>query len=451
MPSDGPGPVRSTLRWAATHGLMRAAIRRQARRGNPDAVLLLDPELQSDPFAHYERLREHRPFAPGAFSRVSVHHDVCTEVLRSEDFGVAGRDAAMPAAVRLALRLAGPPPHPGPIDPPSMLAVDPPDHTRYRRLVTRAFNARRVEALRGRTEEIAANLLDSLATADGRPVDLVERYGSLLPVTVISEMLGVPTAMREQFLAWGDGAAASLDLGLPRGRWSTVQTNVAALHRWMTGHLRRLREEPGEDLLSRLVTTADDDGSHLTEHELVSTALLVLAAGFETTVNLIGNGSRLLFDHPDQRARLAADPSLWPTAVDEVLRVESPVSRTARRARRDTEVAGERIPEGALVVTVLAGANRDPGVFPEPSLFDVGRVNAREHVAFSSGIHYCLGAALARMEGEVALRALFERFPDLAPAGRARRRPTRILRGYEAMPVRPGPARREPAAPVVGT
>ena len=146
-----------------------------------------------------------------------------------------------------------------------------------------------------------------------------------------------------------------------------------------------------------------------------------------------------------------AMPDLWPTAVDEVLRVESPVSRTARRARRDTEVAGEEIPEGALVVTVLGGANRDPGVFPEPALFDVGRVNAREHVAFSSGIHYCLGAALARMEGEVALRALFERFPDLAPAGRARRRPTRILRGYEAMPVRPGPARREPAAPAVGT
>ena len=429
--------VRSALRWAATHGLMRAAIRRQARGGNPDAALLLDPELQGDPFAHYERLRERYPFARGAFSRVSVHHDVCTEVLRSEDFGVADRDEAMPGAVRLALRLAGPPPHPGPIDPPSMLAVDDPDHTRYRRLVTRAFTARRVAALRGRTEEIAADLLDSLARPDGGPVDLVERYASLLPVTVISEMLGVPTAMREQFLTWGDGAAASLDLGLPHGRWSLVQRNVAALHGWMTEHLRRLRADPGDDLLSQLVTVADDDGTGLTERELVSTALLVLAAGFETTVNLIANGSRLLFDHPDQRERLATDPALWPTAVDEVLRVESPVTRTARRARRDTEVAGVAIPAGSLVVTVLAGANRDPQVFPDPDRFDVGRANAREHVAFSSGIHYCLGAALARMEGEVALRALFERFPDLAPAGEARRRPTRILRGYEAMPVLP--------------
>jgi hypothetical protein len=206
----------------------------------------------------------------------------------------------------------------------------------------------------------------------------------------------------------------------------------------MTEHLRRLRADPGDDLLSQLVTVADDDGSRLSERELVSTALLVLAAGFETTVNLIANGSRLLFDHPDQRERLAADPALWPTAVDEVLRVESPVSRTARRARRDTEMAGREIPAGSLVVTVLAGANRDPEVFTDPARFDVGRENAREHLAFSSGIHYCLGAALARMEGEVALRALFERFPDLAPAGEARRRPTRILRGYEAMPVLPG-------------
>ncbi|MEJ2870029.1 cytochrome P450 [Actinomycetospora sp. OC33-EN08] len=429
--------IRDTVRWAATHGVMRAAVARQARRGNADAALLLDPERQGDPFAHYERLREHRPFAEGAFSRVTVHHAVCTEVLRSEDFGVADRDGAMPAPVRLALRLAGPPAHPGPIDPPSMLAVDAPDHTRYRRLVTRAFTARRVAALRGRTEEIADELLTDLQDGSG-PVDLVHRYASLLPVTVISEMLGIPTSMREQFLAWGDGAAAALDLGLPRHRWLSVQSNVAALHDWMTAHLRRLRAEPGDDLLSGLVATTDDDGSQLSEHELVSTALLVLAAGFETTVNLIANGSRLLFDHPGQRERLAADDSLWPNAVDEMLRVESPVSRTARRARRDTEVAGREVPAGALVVTVIAGANRDPDVFDRPDVFDVGRANARDHVAFSSGIHFCLGAALARMEGEVALRALFERFPDLAPAGEPVRRPTRILRGYQSLPVVPG-------------
>jgi cytochrome P450 len=197
----------------------------------------------------------------------------------------------------------------------------------------------------------------------------------------------------------------------------------------------RLRREPGDDLLSALATMADDDGSGLTETELLATALLVFGAGFETTVNLIGNGAAQLFAAPDQRRLLTEDPSRWPNAVDEVLRIDSPVQRTARRAHRNTTVHGVPVAAGELVVLVLAAANRDPQVFGDPHTFDVTRANARDHVAFSSGIHYCLGAALARMEGEVALRALFERFPDLAPAGRPERRRTLILRGYAAMPV----------------
>lgn len=432
----GLADLRSTVRWGATHGLMRTAIRRQARAGNIDARLLADdPDV--DPFAHYETLRVGHPFARGAFARVTVHHEVCTEVLRSDDFGVVAQVGALPRPVRAALRLAGPPRYLGPIDPPSMLAVDPPAHARYRRLVSRAFTAKAVGALRERTATIADELLDEIAASTaGATVDLVERYASLLPVTVISEMLGVPTEMREQFLAWGDGAAASLDMGLSLERYRDVQSNVGALNEWMRGHLRRLRDDPGDDLISRLVTLADDDGTSLTETEIGATALLVLAAGFETTVNLIGNGAALLFAHPEQRTHLAADPGLWPNAVDEILRYDSPVQRTARRARRDTVIAGSPVPEGALVITLLAAANRDPRVFADPDRFDVTRANAKEHVAFSSGIHFCLGAALARMEGEVALRALFERFPDLQPAGPATRRPTRILQGYATLPVR---------------
>jgi cytochrome P450 len=176
--------------------------------------------------------------------------------------------------------------------------------------------------------------------------------------------------------------------------------------------------------------------------------MLVFGAGFETTVNLIGNGAAQLFAAPDQRRLLAEDPSRWPNAVDEVLRIDSPVQRTARRARRDTAVHGVPVAAGELVALVLSAANRDPRVFRDPHTFDVTRANARDHVAFSSGIHYCLGAALARMEGEVALRALFERFPDLAPAGRPERRSTLILRGYAAMPVvlaPRGPAGARPA------
>ncbi|MDD7939408.1 cytochrome P450 [Actinomycetospora lutea] len=448
LTSSVSSSVGTTLRWGATHGLMRAAIRRQVRAGNPDARLLLDPVMQADPFPHYEMLRASHPFAPGAFARLTVHHDVATAVLRSDDFGVTHPTEVVPAPAKAALALAGPPRNPGPIEPPSMLAVDAPDHLRYRKLVSRAFTAKRVAALRERTSAVAQELLDDMdrAAHDGAhgrgdlTVDLVERYASLLPVTVISEMLGVPTSMRDQFLAWGDGAATSLDMGLTRRAHASMERNLAALNDWMREHLRRLRREPGDDLLSNIVGQVDDDGAGLSEQELVSTALLVLAAGFETTVNLIGNGTSQLFAHPEQRERLAAEPDLWPTAVDEILRFDPPVERTARRAKVDTEIAGKPLAAGDLVVTVLAGANRDPQVFTDPATFDVGRANAKEHLAFSSGPHFCLGASLARMEGEVALRALFERHPRLAPAGPPRRRPTRILRGYAELPVRLEPA-----------
>jgi cytochrome P450 len=451
--------ARSALRWAATHGAMRMAIRARARTGNPDAEVLLDPAVREDPFAHYERLRDDRPLVGGAFARTSVHHDVCTDVLRSDDFGMIGgaRADGLPPLLRRALLLAGPRPSIGPIDPPSMLAVDPPQHTRYRRLVSRAFSARAVARLRERTTEIADDLLDDLACegrTTGGQVDLVARYASLLPVTVISEVLGVPTSMREQFLAWGDGATPGLDMGLTWSTHRSVERSLGELDAWFRGHVERLRRTPGDSLLSSLIAAADDDAAGLTDQELLATALLVFGAGFETTVNLIANGAGQLFAHPDQRRLLAEDPSLWPNAVDEVLRVDSPVQRTGRRAVRDTTVHGVPVAENELVILVLAAANRDPRVFADPHRFDVTRPNARDHVAFSSGIHFCLGAALARMEGEVALRALFERFPDLAPGDPPRRRRTVILRGYESMPVLLGsaaPRQPDPQESIVGS
>ena len=453
--------VRSAVRWAATHGAMRMAIRARARSGNPDAQAMVDPALRADPYASYERLRTAAPFADGALARVSVHHDVCTDVLRSEDFGQIGAHRAdlLPAAFRLALRLAGDRPGVGPIDPPSMVAVDPPEHTRYRRLVSRAFSARAVAALRRRTRQIADELLDDLereAAESGGQVDLAARYASLLPVTVISEMLGVPVAWREQFLTWGDRAAPVLDMGLDWATHRDAERALVELDTWWREHLRRLRRDPGPDLLSSLVTTVDDDGGGLTETELRATAALVVGAGFETTVNLIGNGAALLFAHPDQRRLLAEDPSLWPNAVEEVLRLDPPVQRTARRAKRHTAVHGVPVAENEWLILVLAAANRDPRVFPDPHVFHVARANARDHVAFSTGIHFCLGAALARMEGEVALQALFERFPDLCPAGPGRRRDTVILQGFASLPVTLGRARSasggsRPAQEPVGT
>ena len=432
----GTQDARQLLRWGLRHGVMRAFLLRGARRGDLGARLMVDPALRDDPYASYEELRARGRLVPTGVAPTTADHAVCTAVLRSPDFGsgAPARDDLSPP-VRWAMRLS----EGGPLnaaDPPSMLAVDPPDHTRYRKLVTRAFSARRVTALSGRVAEIAEELLDGMAAkaAAGAPVDLVADYASLLPATVIAEMLGAPVSMRRQFLRWGAGAALSLDPGLTWRDYRRSQRDEAALQGWMTGHLDRLRRSPGDDLLSALVAV-HDDGEGLTHDELLSIASLVLAAGFETTVNLLGNGAALLMAHPDQLAALQEERASWATATEEVLRFDPPAQRTGRMALRDTEVAGERVAAGSLVILILAGANRDPAVFADPQRFDVTRTDADRHIAFSQGIHYCLGAGLARLEGEIGLRALFTRFPGLALAGRPRRRETRLLRGYDAMPV----------------
>jgi cytochrome P450 len=354
--------------------------------------------------------------------------------LRSDAFGVQLRTERLPSLLRPLFWYVDRSQTYSPIEPPSMLAVDPPDHTRYRRLVTKVFTARAIEKLRHRTEEIATELLDDLQGEE--VVDLVEKYASLLPVTVISEILGVPLDMREQFLVWGGSGAVTLDIGLPYSTFCRAEADIMALHEWMVGHFNRLRRATGEDILSQLVQVADE--GELTEDELSAIAMLLLGAGFETTVNLLGNGALLLMSSPESRALLEQDPELWPNAVEEILRYESPVQRTARAAVRDTEVAGQPIREGELIVTLLGGANRDPAVFSDPHRFDICRPNARDHIAFSSGIHFCLGAALAKLEGEIGLRQLFTRYPDLAVAGAPQRRTTRVLRGYDKMPVRLG-------------
>ncbi|MGH8860613.1 MAG: cytochrome P450, partial [Jatrophihabitantaceae bacterium] len=299
----------------------------------------------------------------------------------------------------------------------------------------RVFSVRAVEKLRERTAQIAADLLDTLDAA--HEVDLVAAYCTLLPVTVIAEILGVPREEQGRVLAFGAAAAPSLDLGLTWRQFRRVESALSDFDGWLAKHLDRLREHPGDDLLSQLVAVREE-GVGLDVRELKATAGLVLAAGFETTVNLLGNGVALLHDHPDQLAGLLAEPAGWPNAVDEILRLDPPVLLTGRSALRDTVVAAVPMPRGSLVTTALAGANRDPDVFAEPSRFDVTRPNAKEHVSFSAGRHFCLGAALARMEGEVGLRMLFERYPDLERLPGARRRDTRILRGFAELPVRLG-------------
>lgn len=335
-----------------------------------------------------------------------------------------------------------------PLEEPSLLSIEPPDHTRYRALVSSVFTARAVARLSDRVASTAETLLDEIATATGEDTttDIIDAYCAILPVAVISDLLGVRPADRRLVLELGELAAPSLDVGLPYRGFRDTEMGLRRFHMWLGGHLAELRRNPGDDLISQLIQ-ASLDGRPLTDRELRATAGLVLVAGFETTVNLLGNGVRLLLDHPEQLRVLEANPMQWPNAVDEILRLESPVQLTARVCRRDTELAGQPIRAGRPVTTILAAANRDPAMFADPHAFDVTRSNAGRHLAFSSGRHYCVGAALARAEGEIGLRRLFARFPDLASAGIPVRRPTRVLRGWVSMPVRLSPASPDPVLP----
>ncbi|MFI5910029.1 cytochrome P450 [Dactylosporangium sp. NPDC051541] len=416
--------VGTAVRWGTKHGLMRAGIRSAARKGDAQARFFNDPAVRADPYPFYTSVREAGPVVRGRLMWATARHDLAAAVLRHDAFGVGFSDRAMPGLVGAVFRYSRRSSPIGPVDPPSMLVTDPPDHGRYRRLVSKVFTARAVEGLRPRIERTCAELLRD------KPADLVADYAALLPVTVIAELLGVPLDMRRQFLAWGNAAAPTLDLGLSFRTYRQTEISIKHVNDWMRGHFARLRREPGDDLLSQLVQLDD-----LNEDELLATAGLLLAAGFETTVNLLGTGAWLLMRHPEQLAVLRDDPRRWANAVEEALRYDSPVQVTARVCRKPTEFGGARIEPGHVVMAMLAGANRDPAVFANPDEFDVTRANAREHLSFSGGAHYCLGAALARLESEIGLRMLFERYPDLRIDGEPHRRTTRVLRGFASLPV----------------
>ncbi|HUQ55740.1 cytochrome P450 [Lentzea sp.] len=421
--------VKPAVRWGIGHALPRTVLRVAARRGDLQGRITVEATTGADLTGLFDEIRSRGPLAATQVGHTTTRHEVVKAVLSDDSFVTARPRFGAGILGKLAAWSDTDVMHP--VRPPSLLAVEPPSHTRYRKLVTRVFTARAVEQLRARTQEIADELLDDLDPA--RPADLIETYCGLLPVTVISEILGVPPRERATVLALGAAAAPSLDLGLSWRVFRSVETTLSTFDAWLSHHIDTLRRDPGDNLLSRLIT-AREDGEGLTERELKATAGLVLAAGFETTVNLLGNGISLLTGHPSQLEAARTRPELWSNAVDEVLRFDPPVLLTGRMCARDTTVAGVPVRRGQLVTTVLAGANRDPSVFENPAAFDVTRPNARDHVSFGAGRHYCLGAQLARMEGEIGLRTIFERFPDLRLLPGARRRPTRILRGFESLP-----------------
>ncbi|MFD5417282.1 cytochrome P450 [Streptomyces sp. NPDC127069] len=389
-----------------------------------------DPAFVADPHPLYRQLREEGPVrrvvAAGALEAWLVtRYDDALAALSDARLSSDVRDASdarllrqLPEAERESLLS-------------NMLRSDPPDHTRLRRLVSQAFTARRVAAMRPRIQTLTDRLLDALAPA-GR-ADLVADFALPLPVTVISELLGVPVDDRHDFQYWTDRL---IRRGVRAPDPAVVDEAWRHMRAYVTGLIREKRAEPGDDLLSGLVTARDEE-QRLSEDELVAMVFLLLAAGYITTVNLIGGGIAALLTHPGQLDLLRSDPALLPGAVEELLRYDGPVSPgIARFAREDVEIAGVRVPRGATVLIGSAVADRDPARFPDPDRLDITRGD-NAHLAFGHGIHYCLGAPLARLEGEIAIGTALRRLPGLALAVRPEEIAWRPggLRGPESLPV----------------
>ena len=394
---------------------------------------LLSPGQAADPYPTYARWRSGRPVWP-VDDRLSVvtSHAACDAALRDVRLGHAEANAAR----RIVSRAAGGEPAGDAPEPQrrSFLMMNPPDHTRLRRLVSRAFTPATVRRLAPRIAEITTSWLATVDASDG-PVDMITTLAAPLPVVVISELLGIPPGDRDLLASWSDALARGLDPAflLPADEIARQLHAREEFAGYLADLLRQRRKRPGMDLLSGLVEV-HDSGDQLTEAELISTCVLLLVAGHETTTGLIGMGALALARRPQEFAKLRARPDLSGPAVEEFLRYDSPVQLTARYALRDTALAGIPIPAGSAVLLLLGAANRDPGLCPDPDQVRVDREPTR-HLAFGHGIHFCLGAPLARLEAQIVFRALAEHFTDISLAGPPEWKPATVLRGLRHLPL----------------
>ncbi|HZQ83814.1 MAG TPA: cytochrome P450 [Acidimicrobiales bacterium] len=361
------------------------------------AFNVFDPAVKADPYPLYEEMRRTgriiaNPFLAGQFM-VPGYDDVCTLLSDPATFAngqlTGGNAAGMLAA-------------------PTMLNTDPPDHERLRGPVARAFTPRSVNALAPRMAGVARDLLAPLA--DGAEFDVVADLAERLPVLVIAEMLGVGTDDLADFVAWSHGLMGVLDMFAPPETLEHARDCSKQLHDYFAAEVARRRDQPGEDDLVGRLVAANSDGK-LSESELLAACVLLLLGGNETTTKLITNAALALARNPAERARLVAEPELLPTAVDEVLRYDTAVQANGRVTTEAVAFAGVDLPKGALVVALLAAANRDPDKFDDPARFDVGR-DPNPHLSFSRGIHHCLGASLARLEAHAAIGELLRAAPD---------------------------------------
>jgi pimeloyl-[acyl-carrier protein] synthase len=386
------------------------------------------PEFHANPYPFYRRLREEDPVHASPLGIwVLTRYEDAVMVLRDPRFGREGIAELQEA--RLGAARARPK------NSRDMLFRDPPDHTRLRSLVSRAFTPRVVEEMRPHIQEIVDGLLDRVEGSGG--MDVIEDLAYPLPVRVICEMLGVPTSDQEVFRQWSADIARSLDAALfpaDSGVGTRGQEASDALKEYFRSLIAVRRKHPQPDLLSGLIA-AEEQGDKLSEAELLSTCVLILIAGHETTVNLIGNGLLALLGNPDQLRALASDPSLIQTGVEELLRYDGPVQRTSRMTMADVEIGGKKIAKDSVVVVAIGAANRDPAYFADPERLDITRRENR-HIAFGFGIHFCLGASLARIEGQVAIGTLLRRMPALKLVSDTPEwRESSVLRGLKTLPV----------------
>lgn len=357
---------------------------------------IFDPAVKADPYPHYAALRAagrvvSNPYLAGQFM-VGGYDDVLTVLNDPRTFSNGRLSGATASSVFLA---------------PTMLNSDPPDHERLRSVVARAFTPRSVTDLESRMHDVARDLLAPLA--DGAPYEVVSTLAQRLPVLVIAEMLGVGTADLDDFVEWSHGLLGVLDMFGSAENAQRAQECSKRLHDYFAEEVARRRQHPSQDDLVGRLVAANTDG-RVSEAEMLSSCVLLLLGGNETTTRLIANAVLVLYRHPGERERLVSDPSLLTTAVDEVLRFDTPVQGNGRIATRTLQLAGVDIPEGSLVVGLLGSANRDPAQFQDPDRFDVGR-SVNLHLAFSRGIHHCLGANLARLEARAAIDELLRAAP----------------------------------------
>ncbi|WP_027933063.1 cytochrome P450 [Amycolatopsis thermoflava] len=377
-----------------------------------------DPAFLADPYPEFARLRAQAPVHrhDGLGLAIAVSHAAASAVLRHRGLGRIWTDAS-PAEQFVSFNL---------LHRNSLLENEPPVHTRLRRSISSAFGRGHVERLRPTVMRLADDLVAGIAEAGSG--DLLDALAQPLPVAVISELLDVPEADRPRLVPWSNAIVKMYEYGLPEEGRVAAERAATEFVEFLRELAERRRREPGEDLITDLLR------AELTEDEVVATAVLLLMAGHEATVNVIGNGVWALLRHPDQWQRLVDDPSLMPTAVEELIRFDSPLQLFERTATEDVEIAGFRVAKGEKIAALLGAAARDPEVFAEPDTLDVGRGDGT-HLGFGAGIHYCIGAPLARIEIAAALSALTKRLPGLRLAAEPERRPEFVIRGLKNLPV----------------